>query len=57
VKGRGQVDRQDRIPFLDREILDRRDMLDAGIVDQDIAAAPASIRARQSAPLDMSAWM
>ena len=36
VKGRGQVDRDDFIPFLDREGLDRRDMLNAGVVDQDV---------------------
>jgi len=28
--------RQDRVPFLDRKLLERRDVLDAGIVDQNI---------------------
>ena len=28
--------REDRLPFLGREVLDRRDELDAGIVDQDV---------------------
>ena len=36
MKRRRQVDRQDRVPFLDRKMLERSDMLDAGIVDQDI---------------------
>ena len=31
--------RDDRVPFLDREFLDRRDVLDAGVVDQDVDAA------------------
>ena len=39
VEGRGQVDGDDRIPFLGREFLDRRDVLDAGIVDQDVDGA------------------
>ena len=39
VKGARQIDRQDRIPFVDRKFLDRRDVLNAGIVDEDIDAA------------------
>ncbi len=39
VKGRGQVDRDDRIPLLRRELVDRGNVLNAGVVDQDIAAA------------------
>ena len=39
VEGGGQVDGDDLVPFLDREFLDRRDELDAGIVDQDIDRA------------------
>ena len=39
VEGGRQVDRDDRVPFRGREIGDRRDVLDAGIVDQDIAGA------------------
>src|SRR6478752_4930722 len=31
VERGGQVDRNDRVPFLDREILDVRDVLDAGV--------------------------
>gem|GEM_PF-3357564 len=36
VKGRGQVDRDDRVPFAGREILDLLDILDARIVHEDI---------------------
>lgn len=39
MKGTRQIDRDDLVPFLDREILDLLDVLDAGIVDQDIDAA------------------
>ena len=39
VERRGQVDGNDRIPFLGRKFLDRRDMLDAGIVDEDVDRA------------------
>ena len=39
VERRRQVDGDDRVPLLDREFLDRRDVLDAGIVDQDVARA------------------
>jgi hypothetical protein len=31
VKGRAQIDGDDRVPFADRKILDLLDMLDAGI--------------------------
>ena len=36
VKRGRQVDRQDRVPLLDRGLLDGRDMLDAGIVDEHV---------------------
>lgn len=39
MEGARQIDRDDLVPFLDREILDLLDMLDAGIVDQDIDGA------------------
>ena len=39
VEGGGQVDRNDRIPLVDRKLLDWGDVLDAGIVDEDIHAA------------------
>src|SRR3546814_15661592 len=32
VKGGGQVDGDDRVPLVDRKLLDRRNMLDASIV-------------------------
>jgi hypothetical protein len=44
VKGAGEIDRQDRIPLLDRELLDRGNMLDAGIVDEDVDAAELAAR-------------
>ena len=39
VEGRGEVDRDDLVPLLGREVGDRRDVLDAGVVDQDVDAA------------------
>jgi hypothetical protein len=39
VEGLRQVDGDNRVPALDGERLDRRGMLDAGIVDENIAAA------------------
>jgi hypothetical protein len=41
VKGSRQVDREDRIPFVDRKLVDRRDMLDAGVVDKQVDRAEA----------------
>ena len=46
VKCRRQIDRDDRIPFLDRKILDRRDELDAGIVDENIDRAERAFTER-----------
>ena len=45
VESRRQVDRQDGVPLLDREFLDRRDKLDAGVVDQHIDAAESFLGA------------
>src|SRR3984957_2443254 len=45
VEGRRQIDGDDHVPFLDRELLDRRHVLDAGIVHQDIDAAQCLLRA------------
>ena len=39
VKRGREVDRDDRIPLLDRKLLDRRDVLDAGIVHEDVHPA------------------
>ena len=39
VERRRQVERQDRVPFVDRELVDRRDVLDAGVVDEDVDGA------------------
>jgi len=36
MKRRRQVDRQDRVPFLDRELIKRRDILDARIIDEHV---------------------
>ncbi len=44
VPGRRQVERDDRFILLGREILDRADVLDAGIVDEDVDAAEACDR-------------
>src|SRR6185503_4765777 len=39
-----EIDRDDRIPFVGGEFLDRRDVLDAGIVDEDVAGAEITLR-------------
>jgi hypothetical protein len=39
VERTGQVDRDDGVPALDGEILDASNMLDAGVVDQNVDAA------------------
>ena len=39
-----QVQRDDGVPLLDREVLDRRGVLDAGVVDQDVDAAELAHR-------------
>ncbi len=44
VKRRREVDRDDRVPALFREVDDRRDMLDPGIVDEDVDGAELAHR-------------
>ena len=44
VKGRGQVDGQNLIPFLDGKFFDRCHILDAGIVDQNVERAEFGFR-------------
>ena len=34
--GRGKIDGDDGVPLVGRKVLDRRDMLDAGVVDEDV---------------------
>jgi len=46
VKRRRQIDRQDLVPFLGRELIERRDILNAGIVDQHIEPAMLGDRRR-----------
>ncbi len=36
VKGAGKVEGNDLVPLLDRKVLDRGDVLDAGVVDQHV---------------------
>jgi hypothetical protein len=43
VKGRDEIDGDDQIPLVDREILDRRHVLNAGIIDQHIERAEARL--------------
>ena len=45
MEHRAEVQRDDGVPALDREVLDGRDVLDAGVVDQDVDAA---VRVRAS---------
>jgi hypothetical protein len=44
VERRREIDRDDRVPFLGREALDDRGVLDAGIVAKDVDAAEAPHR-------------
>ncbi len=46
MKRRRQIDRDDRVPFLDRKLLDRRDELDAGIVDENVDRAEGLLAER-----------
>src|SRR5262245_28554118 len=39
MEGGRKIDGDDLVPFLDRKFLDRRDMLDAGIVDEHVETA------------------
>ena len=39
-----EIDREDRVPLRGRESLDRRYMLDAGIVDEDVDRPELSLR-------------
>jgi hypothetical protein len=39
MEGRGQQNRDQLIPFVDRELIDRRHMLQTGIVDEDVRPA------------------
>ena len=39
MEGGGEIDGENRVPFRRREILQRRHVLDAGIVDEDIEPA------------------
>ena len=39
MERRGQVERQDRVPLVDGKLVDRRDELDAGVVDQHVDGA------------------
>jgi len=47
VKGRAQVEGDDGVPLVDRELLHRRDVLDAGVVDEDVDRAEAAERRLQ----------
>ncbi len=43
VECRRQIDRDDLVPFLDRKFLDRRDILDARIIDEDVDRAESRL--------------
>jgi hypothetical protein len=43
VEHRRQVDRDDLVPALHRELLHRRHVLDAGVVDQNVDAAELAL--------------
>ncbi|MNZ91650.1 hypothetical protein D3C78_1106430 [compost metagenome] len=44
MEGTGQIDGDDPVPFFRRKLLDGRDMLDAGIVDEHIHRAEFFVR-------------
>ena len=44
VEGGREVDGDDLVPLLGRELLDRGDVLDAGIVDEHVESAEARLR-------------
>jgi hypothetical protein len=44
VEGRAEVDRDDRVPLGGGKLLDRRHVLDAGVVDEDVDAAELGLR-------------
>ena len=44
MEGRRQIDRQGAVPVLGQELLDRREVTDDGVVDQDVDAAEAARR-------------
>ena len=46
MESRAEIDRDDLVPVFGREILDRADMLDAGVVDQDIQPSERLDRTR-----------
>ncbi|MCY1236639.1 hypothetical protein D9M72_493050 [compost metagenome] len=46
MEGGREVDGDDPVPLLDREILDLLDILNAGIVDEDVDVAEAACRRR-----------
>ena len=56
VEGGGQIDGDDLVPLLDRELLDRRDVLDAGIVDEDVDGAERLLGLRASWRRSGPAW-
>ena len=50
VKGRREIDGDDGVPFGHRKRLDRLDMLDAGIVDENIHLAEGTLEPRRPYP-------
>jgi hypothetical protein len=57
VERRAQVDGDDRVPAFGRKVLDRRHMLDAGVVDQDVDAAEFGSQARTMASISAGLLM
>ena len=50
MERRGQVDGDDRVPFVDGELVDRRDELDASVVDEDVDGTEFLERLAPSSP-------
>ncbi len=56
VEGRRQVDREDRVPLLDRQFVHGSDVLDAGVVHEDVDGAERSPRPCARGRRSRRAW-
>ena len=57
VKGRGQINGDDLVPFPDRKLLDQRDELDAGIVHEDVEQSERPFAARNTSAISPALLM
>jgi hypothetical protein len=57
VEGAAEVDGDDRVPAVGREVLHGRHVLDAGVVDQDVDAPNSASQARTMASISAGLLM